>query len=170
MKHPNVTRDFIAGMGSIFVKVADIAAQEQEREDGSGYPAHLSGDQIHEFAKIIGVADTYEAITHSRAHREGLVAYGALKKMIDLRTSTFSRKIIRALIDVVSVYPLGSLVKLNTGAIGRVMMKSDTHPTRPTIRLLKDAQGKKIDRLINLEQEPMLYIADAQVAEGEVEE
>jgi HD-GYP domain-containing protein (c-di-GMP phosphodiesterase class II) len=171
-RHPEATRELIKGMGPAFAEIADIAVQEQEYEDGSGYPAGLSGKQIHEFAKIIRLADTYEAMTHSRSHREGFVAHKAVKEVIDLRTSRFARDVVKALITVVSIYPLGSLVKLNTGAIGRVMLKSTTHPTRPTIRLLKDAQGRKIveERLINLEQEPMLYIADAQVPDSEVEE
>ena len=68
----------------------------------------------------------------------------------------------------VSIFPLGSLVKLNNGEIGRVVGTSRLHPTRPTVDILLDPRGRKLSqpRMMNLGDEPMLYIVDPAIEEG----
>ena len=61
--------------------LADIVVQEHEREDGTGYPDRLPGKEIHEYAKIIGVADTYEGYTRSRPERRGLLPFDTVKEI-----------------------------------------------------------------------------------------
>ena len=139
-----------------------------ERFDGSGYPEGLAGEQIHDFARIIGLVDAYEAMAQPRADREARVVYNALKRIIDQRNSLFDRRFIRALIHIVSIFPLGSLVKLNNGEIGRVVGTSRSHPTRPTVDVQVDARGRRMaaPRQINLQTEPMLYVVDPAIEEG----
>ena len=74
---------------------------------------------------------------------------------------------IKALIDIVSIFPLGSLVKLNNGEVGRVVGTSRLHPTRPMVDILIDPRGRLPEaRLLNLQDEPMLYIVDPAIEEG----
>ena len=103
-----------------------------------------------------------------RADRQARVVYNALKEIIDQRNSLFERSLIKALIDIVSIFPLGSLVKLNNGEIGRVVGTSRLHPTRPTVDILVDPRGRRLPeaRLLNLQDEPMLYIVDPAIEEG----
>ena len=103
-----------------------------------------------------------------RADRQARVTYNALKEIIDLRNSLFDRRLIKALIHIVSIFPLGSLVKLNNGEIGRVVATSRLHPTRPTIDVLIDPRGRRLPepRQIDLQDEPMLYIVDPAIEEG----
>ena len=108
-------------------------------------------DEILEFARIVGLVDTYEAMAQPPADRQARVVHNALKEIIDLRNSLFGRRLIKALIHIVSIFPLGSLVKLNNGEIGRVVATSRLHPTRPTI---------------DLQDEPILYIVDPAIEEG----
>lgn len=169
-QHPVDSQRMIESFGSAFSWVGKIAVQVHERQDGSGYPRGLRGGQIHEIARIIGVVDTYLAMAQPRADRPALVTYNALKEIIDLRRSFFDPRLIKALIHVVSIFPLGSLVKLNNGEIGRVIGTSRLHPTRPLVELLLDPRGKHYDppRHMNLEDEPMLYIVDPAIEEGAV--
>jgi len=167
-QHPVESQKMVTAFGPAFTWIGKIVVQVHERHDGSGYPHGLKGDQIHEMARILGLVDTYEAMAHPRADRQARVTYNALKEIIDLRNSLFERKLIKALIHIVSIFPLGSLVKLNNGEIGRVIGTSRLHPTRPTLEILIDPRGRQLEdpRQINLEDEPMLYIVDPAIEEG----
>ncbi len=167
-RHPLESQKMVQAFGKAFSWISKIVVQVHERQDGSGYPRGLKGEQIHEVARILGLADTYEAMSHPRSDRKALVTYHALKEIIDLRNSHFDRKLIKALINIVSIFPLGSLVKLNNGEVGRVIRTSRMHPTRPTVEVLLDSRGQKVrpPRPIDLEDEPMLYIVDPAIDEG----
>jgi len=167
-RHPAESHRLIQGFGKAFEWIAKIALQVHERFDGSGYPEGLAGEQIHDFARIIGLVDAYEAMAQPRADREARVVYNALKRIIDQRNSLFDRRFIRALIHIVSIFPLGSLVKLNNGEIGRVVGTSRSHPTRPTVDVQVDARGRRLaePRRISLQIEPMLYVVDPAIEEG----
>jgi len=171
-QHPVESQKMVTAFRPAFAWIGKIVVQVHERQDGSGYPRGLRGDEIHEMARIIGLADTYEAMTHPRADREGRVTYHALKEIIDLRTSLFERRLIKALINIVSIFPLGSLVQLNNGEIGRVIGTSRLHPTRPAVEILVDSRGRRLEEphLLNLEDEPMLYIVDPAIEESVLEE
>jgi response regulator RpfG family c-di-GMP phosphodiesterase len=167
-RHPIESQKIVEGFGRAYSRIGKIVVQVHERQDGGGYPHGLAGEQIHQFARIIGLADTYEAMAHPRADREALVVYHALKEIVDQRKTTFDPKLIKALIHIVSIFPLGSLVKLNNGEIGRVVGASKKHPMRPTLDILVDAQGRRLQerRQIELHSEPMLYIVDPAIREG----
>ena len=167
-RHPIESQRLIKGFGKAFEWIAKIALQVHERYDGSGYPKGLVGEKVHEFAGIIGLVDAYEAMAQPRADREARVVYNALKRIIDQRNTLFDRRFIRALIHIVSIFPLGSLVKLNNGEIGRVVGTSRSHPTRPTVDVVVDARGRRLaePRQISLQTEPMLYVVDPAIEEG----
>jgi HD-GYP domain-containing protein (c-di-GMP phosphodiesterase class II) len=166
--HPTRSREIVEGFGESFKWIGSIVVQVHERFDGSGYPRRLKGEQIHEFARILGLADTYEAMAHPRADRKALVIYEALKEIVDMDNSLFDRRLVKSLLDIVSIFPLGSLVKLNSGEIGRVVGTSKQHPTRPCLEVLVDSRGKRLTEMreYRLEEEPMLYIVDPGVEES----
>ena len=167
-KHPAESQRIVQSFGKAFDWIGKVVVQVHERHDGSGYPAGIEGEEIHEFARIIGLVDTYEAMAQPRADREAKVVYNALKEMIDLRNTLFEHRLIKALITIVSIFPLGSLVKLNNGEIGRVVATSVQHPTRPTLDILVDPRGRPLNehRSMKLEDEPMLFIVDPAIEEG----
>lgn len=170
-QHPVESQKMVQSFGKAFSWIGKIVVQVHERQDGSGYPRGLKEDQIHEVARILGLADTYEAMSHARADRKARVTYHALKEIIDLRNSHFDRKLIKALIHIVSIFPLGSLVKLNNGEVGRVIRTSRMHPTRPTVEILLDPRAQKVKPpgRVDLEDEPMLYIVDPAIDEAVLE-
>lgn len=149
----------------------EIVVQEQERMDGSGYPSGLRGDEVHEMAYIIGLADSFDAMIHHRAYRDGLALFRALQELIQERNKQFPMRIVRALVSAISVFPLGSLVRLNTQEIGRVIRTSTTHPTRPVVRIEQDARGHRTpgQRVVDLVEDPMIYVVDPAVEEEELE-
>lgn len=159
-EHPIYGYEMVKHLKDEYPQVVEVVLQEQEREDGTGYPQGLTGDKITEFAKVVGLADVFEALVHGRAYREGFITYNAIQKIIESRGKQFHAKIIRALINGVSMFPVGSMVKLSTEEIARVLSVNSLRPVRPVVEILIDAEGNKIKSPIrlNLEEEPLIYI------------
>ncbi|RPI09321.1 MAG: HD domain-containing protein, partial [Zetaproteobacteria bacterium] len=88
-RHPESGFRILQRLGSEFEWLANVALQEHEREDGSGYPRGLKGNEIHEYAKIVGLADAYESLTHFRPHRNKRGAFDAVKELITVQRAKF---------------------------------------------------------------------------------
>ena len=162
-KHPLDGHAILSQLGEQYDWLAQIALQEHERHDASGYPNQLSVDQIHEYARIIGVADFYAGLTRSRHDRRGRLPFEAVKEIIQTFKAKFDPRVVRVLLTKLSAFPIGSLVKLNSGASGRVVSTDEASPLRPDISIIYDAQGRKIqeERVIKLREYPILHITDA---------
>jgi HD-GYP domain-containing protein (c-di-GMP phosphodiesterase class II) len=138
-----------------------VAEQHHEREDGSGYPAGLSGSEVHECAKIVALADTYEAMTHDRPHRKAV----SVRTLLDSKDRRmFSRDVLKAFLDAMQVYPIGSLVELNARCVCKVIDTNIDNPLKPVVREMIDARGDRVKngRVINLrEQGNLLWVTKA---------
>lgn len=106
------------------------------------------------------MADTFIALTHLRHYRDNFIAYKAIQSIIERRNIDFSAKMIKTLIDVISIFPVQSLVKLNDGCVARVVQTNKNFPVRPVIEVVMDAKGSKLESIekIDLSKEPMIYI------------
>jgi HD-GYP domain-containing protein (c-di-GMP phosphodiesterase class II) len=157
-QHPIYGHEIIMRLGKEYMWLAGVVLQEHEREQGQGYPKGIKGDEIHEYAKIIGVADVYEALTHPRPHRREALPYEA----IDELKALFSLKILKAFLTQLTMYPLGCYVKLNSNVIGRVTAVNPDSPLQPIIEAVSDSQGRASEpgQVINLSQEPFLHIVE----------
>ena len=162
-QHPFKGHEILSKLGDSFSWLADIAMQEHEREDGSGYPEGLRGNEVHPYAKVVGVADVYAGLTRSRPSRRGLLPFEAVKEVLQSHKPKFDGKVIRILLGKLSAFPIGSMVQLNSGAVGTVVETDEAYPLRPAIRILYDAQGRNVsdDRVIQLREFPILHISDA---------
>ncbi|MDD5766707.1 MAG: HD domain-containing protein [Candidatus Marinimicrobia bacterium] len=159
-EHPVHGFEIVKHLNDDYPYIVSAVYQEQEREDGTGYPQGLKSNEISEYAKILGVADVFEALVHGRTYRDGFITYNAIQKIIESKAKQFSPKIIRALVNGVSMYPVGSLVKLSTDEIARVVSVNTLRPVRPVVEVLEDNEGRKLKTplRINLETEPLIYI------------
>lgn len=157
-RHPLLGYELVAPFEEEFPWLAKVVLQEHERDDGSGYPYGLRGEDIHDFAKVVGISDTYDTLTRV----DGLHPYRAMQQLLSTRDKLFPSKLIKALLQVLSAFPLGSLVRLNTGEVARVVDVSRTHPTRPVVEILFDPQGGEVreGRRVDLAEEAIVYIAD----------
>jgi HD-GYP domain-containing protein (c-di-GMP phosphodiesterase class II) len=143
--------------------------QHHERENGQGYPLGIKGDEITDYAKIIGLCDSYEAMTHSRPHRKAVMQYDSVKQLIESRERQFSPQILKLFLQELTIYPIGSYVKLNNAAIGRVIATNKFQPMRPVINLLIDGKGNRVAvvETIDLARNNVLTILDV-VPEEEI--
>ena len=100
-QHPQVGHDLIMRKTDGGEQIAKIILQEHERDDGLGYPNYLVAAEIHPFARIIGICDFFEALTHSRAHRKAKPPAEAITELRESRTRRSERRLIAALSSAV---------------------------------------------------------------------
>lgn len=157
-KHPIYGHEIIMKLGKEYERLAEVVLQEHEREQGQGYPEGIKGDEIHEYAKIIGVADVYEALTHPTPNGREALPYEAIEELKTL----FSLKVLKAALTQLTLYPLGCYVKLNSNVMGRVIAVNPDSPIQPVIEAVSDSKGRPSEsgQVINLSQEPFLYIVE----------
>ncbi|MEJ2079640.1 MAG: response regulator [Acidobacteriota bacterium] len=122
-----------------FGVVAEIVGQVFERENGLGHPTGLRAEEIRGEAKVIGVADFFEACIHKRPYRSPLTGYQALYELS--RDGEFDQTAVRALANAVSLFPFNEILLLNTGEIGKVVGIHSDKLTQPRVRLLYDGNG-----------------------------
>jgi len=146
-------------------EIANVALQHHEQFDGGGYPRKLKGDQIDLFARIVSIADTYEAMTKKRYHRDKFLSYEAMKNVLSESQNKFDPRLLRIFLSLISIYPIASFVKLNTNAICMVIGAYPDKPLRPILKVIIDEFGDKIynveERYIDLVEEPSMYIVSA---------
>lgn len=123
---------------------AHCALQHHERLDGSGYPRGIRGDEIHEYAQWIGLADSYDAMTSHRVYRKAMLPHEAMEVIFTEAGSKFDLDKVVLFRNKVAVYPLGMTVRLNTGETGIVVDLNGANSHRPVVRVLKDADGQDL--------------------------
>jgi HD-GYP domain-containing protein (c-di-GMP phosphodiesterase class II) len=159
-QHPEKGFRILQTLGPEFEWLANVALQEHEREDGSGYPRGLAGDQIHEYAKIVGLADMYEALSHNRPYRQMSSPVDVVKELISGQRRRFPDRILKGFIRGLSAFPVGSVVRLNSKEVGRVVATNPTLPLRPVVEVLQGSKGERLDppRRLDLATNTLLFI------------
>ena len=117
----------------------DVARCHHERYGGSGYILGLKGDLIGLFGMIGGIVDCYDAISSDRAYHTGMSAHTALKKMYEWRNRDFHSGLVEQFIQCMGIYPIGSVVELNTGEIGVVVTMNRQRRLKPRVNLVLQA-------------------------------
>lgn len=116
----------------------DVARSHHERFDGSGYAFGLKGEQISLFGQIGAIVDSYDAITSDRSYHKGMSPHDALRKMYEWRRKDFHETLVEQFIQCMGIYPIGSVVEMNTGSIGVVISANRTRRLRPRVALVLD--------------------------------
>lgn len=107
-----------------------------ERYNGTGYPLGLQGDQIPEFSTIVGIADMYDALTADRVYRKAFSPHEAYEMLAASGDYLFDFNVVKSFLYHITAYPVGSLIKINTGEIGVVVANRPGYSLRPRIRIL----------------------------------
>lgn len=145
--------------------VGVIALQHHERWDGEGYPRRVAGEAIDLGARIASVADAFEAMVSEKPYRNSMIGYAAMKSLLSDNSRRFDPDVLKAFIKTMGIYPIGSIVLLNNGAVARVVEVHGEAPLRPRIRILIDDFGKAYAQdegeNVDLLTEKSLFIARA---------
>ncbi|MGE7999935.1 HD-GYP domain-containing protein [Lysinibacillus sp. NPDC093190] len=137
-QHTRYGFDLLRNLHSISLIVAHCAFQHHERIDGSGYPRGLVDFEIHPFAKIIGVADVFDAVTTSRVYREKMLPSQGLAIVEAGSGTIYDARIVKALKRSVVHYPNGVILKLSDGRRGIVSRQNTLNPALPWIRIFEE--------------------------------
>ena len=140
-EHPWLAHKLLGRCKGVSPAVRDCVLQEHERIDGSGYPRRLSGARVSEDAQLLGMLDLYEALTHDRPHRRGLVPADAMRAVVEEHRSAFRDDLLLGLLRAVPLFPVQSWVELATGETGQVVRASASAPLLPRVKIMKDASG-----------------------------
>lgn len=143
-RHPELGFKLLKDEPNIPLLAAHCAFQHHERLDGSGYPRGLKGDDIHEYAKWIAIADSYDAMTSHRPYRRAMLPHQAMEALFSGVGHWYELSKVTMFRDHVALYPLGLTVKLNTGERGVVASIDSRAPQRPIVRIVETADGEKL--------------------------
>jgi putative nucleotidyltransferase with HDIG domain len=122
--------------------VARVALEHHEKPDGTGYPQGKKKEETHLYARLINIVDTYGAMVSPRAHRLPLLPTQAMRiVMDDGAKGMLDWDLVHAFVKAMSVYPVGSYLRLEGGEIARVVRSSPDIPEKPVIAVVADAQG-----------------------------
>lgn len=143
-RHPAWSVALLEEMRGLPLAVRIAVHQHHEREDGSGYPRGLRGTAIHDVARVVAVADAYAAGVSERSYRSRRTRFSVVRSLIeDAKRGRVWRSAVRALVQTVGLFPVGSFVRLSDGGIGQVMAAGGSaRAARPVVRLWRrDGSG-----------------------------
>jgi HD-GYP domain-containing protein (c-di-GMP phosphodiesterase class II) len=143
--HVASSLEMLLGQANFPNHVLDIVASHHERADGSGYPRRLKGERISFHGELAGLVDTYCAMTRDRAYGNAISSQKALEALIGMRGSKFREPVVDQFIQCIGLYPVGSLVELNSGEVGVVIQQNQVRRLKPRLMILL-GPDKSIER------------------------
>lgn len=158
-EHARYGFELLRNLYSVPLLVAHCAFQHHERLDGSGYPRGITEKDIHPYAKIVAVADVFDALSSNRVYRSKLLPVECLAIIEEGSGVSFDKKVVEALKRSVVHYPNGTIVRLNDARVGIVVRQNTTLPLRPNLRIFEE-QGERLKATyeLNLLQAPQVKI------------
>lgn len=160
-KHPIHGLNMLQQFSAIPDVVGLAVYQSHERDDGSGYPRQRRGPQIHDYARVLAVADMFVAMGSQRNHRPAMSPYQSIETLIRMASKRIiDPDMVRILLRSISLYPIGSWVELNTREIGRVIASGGEAFDRPTINVLFDRSKRPLaaGRILDLREKPHVKV------------
>lgn len=141
-KHPMIGADLLAPIQGLSPSSVLAIYQHHERMSGVGYPRQRTGHLIHEYSRILAIADIYAAMVAKRSYRDRLIPYQAMESIIKMGAAgLLDSRLIRKFLDTMSLFPVGSLVRLDSGRIGKIIKANDADYTKPVIAILQNERG-----------------------------
>lgn len=119
-----------------------VALSHHERLDGSGYPNHLKGDELHEFVRIAAIVDIYDALTSERCYHRKKSIYEAVELLKEDAAGKLDPELLSLFVKSLAIYPNGTMVTLSDGTTGVVKAQNSDLPYRPVVRVIRDRLGK----------------------------
>jgi len=154
--HVNYSAEILRTTPGLPPELPGLAMRHHERHDGSGYPKRLRGSEIDMISAIAGIADTFDAMTVQRPYADAVAPSAAISSLYKSRDVLFDAGLIEQFIRFVGIFPVGSLVELNSGETGVVISQNPEQRLKPRVMVLRDAKGFELrpQKLLDLSSEP----------------
>jgi HD-GYP domain-containing protein (c-di-GMP phosphodiesterase class II) len=151
-KHVAHSAEILRATAGLPRDLPELALLHHERHDGSGYPKGLRGKEIGLVGSIAGIVDTFDALTARRPYAEPVAPSTALSMLYKWRGTFFDAWLVEQFIRFVGIFPLGSVVELNSGEVGIVITQNLERRLQPRVMVIRDASGNplKPQKLLDL--------------------
>lgn len=132
--HPDEGYRLLSAVNGISDQIKDVCLHHHEKIDGTGYPNGLMGDSISLFAKMGAVCDVYDAITSNRPYKIGWDPAESIKRMAEW-DGHFDKVIFEAFVKSLGIYPIGSLIRLQSGRVGVIIEQGERSLLQPKVKV-----------------------------------
>jgi HD-GYP domain-containing protein (c-di-GMP phosphodiesterase class II) len=146
-KHPILGLHLIEKVSNLPESIPYVSYQVHERENSTGYPKQRNSLLIHRFAKLVQVADIYEALTSARSYRKAYIPHEGIVRLIKMsKAGMIPGEFVKSFIEYTSLYPVGSLVELSDRRIAKVIESNRTSLGKPVVSVLTDTSGNPLEK------------------------
>jgi len=154
--HVNYSAQILRTTPGLPPELPQLAMLHHERHDGSGYPNRLRGNEIGMMGAIAAIADTFDAMTVPRPYADAVAPSAAISSLYKWRDVLFDAGLVEQFIRFVGIFPVGSLVELNSGETGVVVSQNPEQRLKPRVVVIRDAKGFEVrpQKLLDLSREP----------------
>lgn len=142
-KHVDYSYQIIENSLFISDEVKEAVLSHHENEDGSGYPRGLAGNEISLIAKILHVADVYDALVSNRPYKKGYAPWEAVEYLMGGCGINFNKEVVECFVKIIPLYPIGTEVLLSSGDMCVVVANKGNNTLRPVVRKIEN--GETID-------------------------
>lgn len=150
--HTRAGYEFLKSKENLSFLIPHMALQHHEREDGSGYPRGLKGKDIHRYAKIIAIADVFNAMTSQRIYQDPVPAALAIQEIYENTPLKYNQDVVEHFIKIVTPYSKGIILLLSNHQTVEVI---ETSRKKCLIRVIS---GFNEGEIYNLYQKPQLHV------------
>lgn len=159
-KHSRYGYDFLSKFHNWSSHIKLIVLQHHERFDGSGYPSGICGQNISYLARIVCIADVYDALTSDRPYKRAMPPNDSLEYLMSQSGAMFDNNLLENFCRIVIPFPQGTLVNLSNGDIGVVETTLPNFPLRPIVTIVESESKCTIGSKINLIDNLSIVICD----------
>jgi len=158
--HSRYGYDFLNNSIDLSSYIKLIVLQHHERFDGLGYPNNIMGDKINYLARIVSIADVYDALTSDRPYKRAMCPSDALEYLMSNTGTLFDYDLINTFCKIVIPFPQGTIVSLSNGVVGIVEKTIPNFPLRPIVKIVKSNCPNEVGSKINLIDTLSIVISD----------
>lgn len=144
-------RNLLMSAPGSFHGVVDVAYSHHERLDGKGYPRGLKASGISEYSRLIAICDAYDAMTAKRCYEDARPSTDVLKEVYDNRGTQFDERLAEQFLEMIGLYPPGSIVELINGCVAIVLTTNHRYRHLPKVLAVRNTVKKAVkEKVLNL--------------------
>jgi HD-GYP domain-containing protein (c-di-GMP phosphodiesterase class II) len=123
-----------------------VAFEHHLKQDLSGYPENLGSRTLNLCTQIVSIADVFDALRSNRIYRQGLPTARIRAILNEQDSPAFNQTLLKRFINLIGLFPVGSLVRLSTDELAVVTTEHASDPFRPQVKIITDAKGDRLEQ------------------------
>ena len=122
-----------------------VAFEHHLKQNLSGYPENIGHRQLNLCTMIVSIADVFDALRSNRPYRQGMASDRIRAIMGEQENPAFNQKLLKRLVNIMGLFPVGNVVRLNTDEVGVITAEHPNDPFRPQVKIVFDAKGDRVE-------------------------